>query len=38
MSVSWPLFRFNHEEKELIVNSILEECDNLSRLLGWQRD
>jgi IclR family KDG regulon transcriptional repressor len=37
MSVSWPLFRFNHEEKELIVNSILQECDNLSRLLGWQR-
>jgi IclR family KDG regulon transcriptional repressor len=38
MSVSWPLFRFNHEEKELIVNSILSECDNLSRLLGWQKD
>jgi IclR family KDG regulon transcriptional repressor len=36
MSVSWPLFRFNHEEKELIVNSILTECNNLSMLLGWQ--
>ncbi|WP_320129133.1 IclR family transcriptional regulator [uncultured Sphaerochaeta sp.] len=37
MSVSWPLFRFNHEEKELIVHSILTECNKLSGLLGWQR-
>lgn len=36
MSVSWPLFRFNHEEKELIVNAILTECNKLSMLLGWQ--
>lgn len=35
MSVSWPLFRFNPEEKELITNAILNECNNLSLLLGW---
>jgi IclR family KDG regulon transcriptional repressor len=38
MSVSWPLFRFNPEEKELIVESILTECNNLSMLLGWHTD
>jgi len=34
MSVSWPLFRFNPEEKQRIVTSILAACASLSRLLG----
>lgn len=38
MSVSWPLFRFNPEEKEHITTSILQACTNLSRLLGWQEN
>lgn len=36
MSVSWPLFRFDPEDKKRIVASILTECDNLSKLLGWE--
>lgn len=35
MSVSWPKFRWKDEEKMQIVNSILEACNELSRLLGW---
>ena len=36
MSVSWPLFRFDPEDKKRIIASILTECDNLSKLLGWE--
>ncbi len=36
MSVSWPLFRFNPEEQELITKSILQACGSLSNLLGWE--
>lgn len=38
MSVSWPLFRFNVEEKQRIVSSILQACASLSRLLGWTEE
>jgi len=38
MSVSWPLFRFNHEEQEHITKSILQACTNLSHLLGWEAE
>ena len=37
MSVSWPLFRFDPENKKRIVASILSECNNLSKLLGWEQ-
>lgn len=37
MSVSWPMFRFDPEDKKHIVASILTECNNLSRLLGWDK-
>ncbi len=37
MSVSWPLFRFDPENKKRIVSSILSECTNLSKLLGWEQ-
>ena len=37
MSVSWPLFRFDPENKKRIVASILTECNNLSKLLGWEQ-
>lgn len=37
MSVSWPMFRFNPEDKKHIVESILTECNTLSRLLGWEQ-
>jgi len=37
MSVSWPLFRFDPENKKRIVASILTECNSLSQLLGWEQ-
>lgn len=37
MSVSWPLFRFDPEDKKRIVASILTECNDLSKLLGWEQ-
>lgn len=37
MSVSWPLFRFNLEEKERITSSIVDACIRLSGLLGWTK-
>ncbi|MGE4583132.1 MAG: IclR family transcriptional regulator [Sphaerochaeta sp.] len=35
MSVSWPLFRFNPEEKQHITTSIVDACASLSKLLGY---
>ncbi len=37
MSVSWPLFRFDPEDKKRIVASILAECNNVSKLLGSEK-
>jgi len=37
MSVSWPLFRFDPEDKKRFVTSILAECNSLSKLLGWEQ-
>ncbi len=37
MSVSWPLFRFEAEEKEQHALSIMTECNKLSKLLGWEQ-
>ncbi|MFA6732529.1 MAG: IclR family transcriptional regulator, partial [Sphaerochaeta sp.] len=38
MSVSWPLFRFNPEEKKRITASITDACESLSKLLGWTNE
>ena len=37
MSVSWPLFRFDPEDMKRFTASILAECNNLSKLLGWEK-
>ena len=38
MSVSWPLFRFNQAEFEKIVSEIKSATDQLSAIMGYEKD
>ncbi len=38
MSVSWPLFRFDMGEREKYTKTIMDECMNLSKQLGYEQN
>ena len=38
MSVSWPLFRFNQAEFEKIVSEIKSATDQLSAIMGYEKE
>lgn len=37
LSVSWPTFRFKNKNKEEIISKIINTCDKISALLGFEK-
>jgi IclR family KDG regulon transcriptional repressor len=37
LSVSWPIFRFKDKNKDEVINKIVDTCDKISAMLGYEK-